>query len=616
VSDCFVIPRTIKDINMKNEENQRLRRVNQCFLGFTTDPDSNIQLVTNCCGELMGAACALYNRLQDGMLYTLAQWNAPPDYNPVDRPDGHICHDVIKSGGKAVFVVPNLHQTGYAKTDPNVSAYCLKTYIGAPVNSKNRCVGSLCVVYQIDYSPDEEEKKLLQILAVALGVEEERREEALALRSAKDELEIRVAERTADLARVNEQLRIDIAERKRVEESLLEYNDKLHAITDTTSDAIIMMDDDGKISFWNHAAEKIFGFNTAEALGKDLHPFLAPGKYNESYQEGIRHFRRTGTGNVVGKVVEFEAIRKDGLEFPIELSLSAFQIKEKWNAAGILRDITERKQVERKLIQTNEELKIRSEELLQAQEELVRKEKLAVLGRLAGCVGHELRNPLGVINNAVYYLKMVMTDADESVKEYLNIIMHEIGNSQRIINDLLDFARAKAPQIQPVTARKLIHETLGKCVVPENVKPHIDVPDFLPALKVDPLQIGQVLHHLFTNALQAMPEGGSLNIAARPAQSSRFKVRDSKEENIERGVLNVNPGNDFIEISVEDTGVGISPENMGKLFQPLFTTKPRGIGLGLVVCKNLTEAGGGWIAVESRPAGGTTFAVTLPAAEV
>jgi PAS domain S-box-containing protein len=601
---------------MKNEENQRLRRVNQCFLSFTTNQDKNIQLLTNCCGELLGAACALYNRLQDGMLHTLAQWNAPPDYNPVDRPDGHICHDVIKSGGKAVFVVPNLHQTGYAKTDPNVSTYCLKTYIGAPVNCKNRCVGSLCVVYQTDYSPDEEEKKLLQILAVALGVEEERREEALALRSAKEELETRVAERTADLARVNEQLRIDIAERKQAEESLREYNDKLHAITDTASDAIIMMDDDGKISFWNRAAEKIFGFNATEALGKDLHVFLAPEKYNKLYEDGLRQFRRTGTGNAVGKTVELEAARKGGLEFSVELSLSAFQIKGRWNAAGILRDITERKQAESKLIQANAELKIRSEELLQAQEELVRKEKLAVLGRLAGCVGHELRNPLGVINNAVYYLKMVMPDADESVKEYLNIIMHEIDNSQRIISDLLDFARTKPPQIRPVTACELINESLSRCVVPKSIRLHTDVPDSLPALKIDPLQIGQVLHHLITNALQAMPEGGSLNIAAQPVQGSRFKVRDSKEEIIEPGGLNVNPGNDFVEISVEDTGVGISQENMGKLFQPLFTTKPRGIGLGLVVCKNLIEAGGGRISVESRPTGGTTLTVTLPADEV
>jgi len=601
---------------MKNEENQRLKRVNQCFLGFTADPDTNIQHLTNCCGELMGAACALYNRLQDGMLHTLAQWNAPPDYNPVDRPDGHICHDVIRTGGKAVLVVPNLQQTGYVKTDPNVSAYCLETYIGAPVSCKNRCVGSLCVVYQTDYTPDEEEKKLLQILAVALGVEEERREEALALRSANEELEVRVTERTADLARANDQLRIDIEERKKAEEALREYNEKLHAVTDNTSDAIIMMNDDGRITFWNHAAEKMFGYTAAEALGKDLHPFLAQEKYAESYKEGLRHFWTTGTGNAIGKTLELEAAGKDGHEFPIELSLSAFQIKGKWNASAILRDITERKQAETELIQTNAELKKRSEELLQTQEKLVRKEKLAVLGRLAGCVGHELRNPLGVINNAVYYLKLVMTDADESIKEYLNIMMNEVDNSQRIINGLLDFARIKPPQTRLVTTRELVNESLVKCAVPENVRLHTDVPDSLPALKVDPLQIRQALHNLITNALQAMPEGGSLSIVARLVQAPMFTVRDSIEENTEPKIPNGPLGNNFIEISVEDTGTGISPENMKNLFQPLFTTKPRGIGLGLVVCKNLVTANGGRIAVQNRTDGGAVFTVSLPAAEL
>jgi GAF domain-containing protein len=201
---------------MESMGRQRLWKINECFLGFTTDPDKNIQRLTDCCGELMGAACALYNRLQDGMLHTLAHWNAPPDFNPVDRPDGHICHDVIKSGGRQVFVVRDLHLTSYAKTDPNVSAYCLKTYVGAPVSCKHFCVGSLCVVYQKDYSPDEEEQKILQILAAALGVEEERRHEADTLRKTKDDLEA-----------ANLQLRREIEEKWHAEAEVRRMNDEL-----------------------------------------------------------------------------------------------------------------------------------------------------------------------------------------------------------------------------------------------------------------------------------------------------------------------------------------------------------------------------------------------------
>jgi PAS domain S-box-containing protein len=597
---------------MKNEENQRISKINECFLNFTADPDRNIQLLTICCGMLMGADAALYNRMQDCMLHTLAQWNAPPDFNPVDRPDGHICHDVIKNGGKALHVIRNLHQTGYAESDPNVSAYGLKTYIGAPVSCNNRCVGSLCVVYQRDYSPDEEEKRLLQILAAALGVEEERREEIEDLHTAKKELETRVRERTADLARANEQLLIDITERKQVAEALLEKNEKFHAITDTTSDAIVMMDEDGKISFWNPAAERIFGYSAVEALGKDLHTFLTPVRYHELYKEGLTHFKATGEGNAVGKTLEFDAVRKDGGEFPLELSLSAFRIRDKCHAAGILRDITGRKAAEMELVRTNRELEKRTGELLETQEELVRNEKLAAIGRLAGSVGHELRNPLGVMNNAVYFLKTVMTDVDETVKEYLDIIKHEIDCSQRIITDLLDFARTKSPQKMAVMVRDLMEESLAKCLLPENVDVQSDIADKLPLLNVDPLQMGQVFQNLIDNAVQAMPGGGTLRISVKKVRGTRKEEQGTAENNLVPLSSYLVPDADFIEIRVADTGTGISRENMTKLFQPLFSTKARGIGLGLTVCKNLTEANGGRIAVESELGKGTTFTVILP----
>ncbi|HEX9023988.1 MAG TPA: ATP-binding protein [Geobacteraceae bacterium] len=435
---------------MQKEVNQRLKRVNECFLSFTPDPDRNMQLLTECCGELMGATCALYNRLENGMLHALARWHAPDDFNPLDNPDGHICHDVIKTGGQAVFVLQNLDRSGYAKSDPNVSAYCLRTYIGAPVNCRDLCVGSLCVVYQNNYSPDEEEKKLLQILAAAMGVEEERRGELAELRAMRRELEERVAQRT--------------------------------------------------------------------------------------------------------------------------------------------------------------------HELMKAQEELDRSERLAVVGRLAGSVGHELRNPLGVMSNAVYFLKTLLADGNDTIREYLEIIRQEIENSQRIISDLLDFSRNRPPQLRTVMLREMVHESLRKCVIPGNIELHADIPDSLPPVEIDPLQMGQVFQNLVVNAVQAMPKGGSVRISARLVQGSGNEERGTKDNSIEHGTLNVGHDTDLVEISVADTGEGIAEENMRKLFQPLFTTKLRGVGLGLVVCRNLTEANGGRIDVESRPGKGATFTVTLPAA--
>lgn len=247
----------------------------------------------------------------------------------------------------------------------------------------------------------------------------------------------------------------------------------------------------------------------------------------------------------------------------------------------------------RQIRKLNAELMEKITQLKEAQEELVRKEKLAILGQLSGVVGHELRNPLGVMSNAVYFLKMVHAEADETTKEYLGIIGSEIANSQRIISDLLDFARTKTPQTQTVALQELVRQTLGKCAIPENVTVTQDLPESLPNLRIDPNQISQVLVNLLTNAIQAMPTGGAIRVSARTAPCAEG------QENC-------------IAIAVTDTGEGISPENRRKLFQPLFTTKVKGIGLGLVACKNLVEANNGRIDVESRVGEGTTFTLTLP----
>ena len=165
------------------------------------------------------------------------------------------------------------------------------------------------------------------------------------------------------------------------------------------------------------------------------------------------------------------------------------------------REVAERKQAE--------------EALRRTQEELVRKEKLSILGQLSGSVGHELRNPLGVMSNAVYFLRAVHADADEPTKEYLGIIENEIANAQRIITDLLDFARTTPPQEQSATTGDLVRRSLERCAISENVTVTLDVPDDLPRLYVDSMQMGQVMENFITNGVQAMPNSGALKIAAR-----------------------------------------------------------------------------------------------------
>jgi signal transduction histidine kinase len=236
--------------------------------------------------------------------------------------------------------------------------------------------------------------------------------------------------------------------------------------------------------------------------------------------------------------------------------------------------------------------RIAAENILhKTQEELVRKEKLAVLGQVAGSVGHELRNPLGVMSNAVYFLQTVMTDADETTKEYLNIIKEEIAGSERIVSDLLDAVRTQPPRPETVSLPEIIEKTLRKCSVPSAVTLKLDTLATAPSLRVDPLQIHQIFRNLINNGIEAMPNGGTLEISA---------IKNEQEPTV--------------NISVRDSGCGMTPEQLAKLFQPLFTTKARGIGLGLVVVKNLIKANDGRIEVRSVANKGTEFTITLPTA--
>lgn len=239
-----------------------------------------------------------------------------------------------------------------------------------------------------------------------------------------------------------------------------------------------------------------------------------------------------------------------------------------------------------------EALDKRTNELVETRDELVRNEKMAMLGLIAANMGNELRNPLGVMNNAVFYLKNVVPETDETVREYLDIIKSEIDNSQKIIADLVDFARDKKPVCKRIEAYDLVAQAINSCVIPKNVTVQHEIAENLPPLMVDPGQIEQVLSNLLSNALEAMPDGGFLRISA----------------------LDVEPDENFLKICIADTGEGILPENMDKLFSPLFSTRSRGIGLGLALCAKLVETNGGRIEVESRIGEGTAFTVILPVA--
>ena len=379
---------------------------------------------------------------------------------------------------------------------------------------------------------------------------------------------------------------IDITERKRTEDALRESEKRFATIFRANPAAIAMTRlEDGHLVDVNAAWQRLTGYMHTEVVGHnplELHLWANP----EQRERLVEMVEERGRANG-----EIQLRCKSGEICDLLMSAELIELNGRRYLLTMAQDITDRKQAEKKIRELNTELEERVEartgELREVQEKLIRQEKLAVLGQLAGGVGHELRNPLAVINNALYYLNLVGASDGEKLKEYLGIIQAETHNAEKIINDLLDFSRIKSVDVEPVSASELVERVLERYPAPKTVQVTPDIPQDLPMLYADRRQMEQVLGNLVINACQAMSTGGELTITARQEQG-------------------------MIAIAVKDTGVGISPENMKRLFEPLFTTKAKGIGLGLAVSQKLAEANGGRIEVESEPGVGSTFTLVLP----
>lgn len=202
-----------RDITEKKISHEQLSRINECFLSFVADPQENIQRLTALFGEIMGASCALYNRIEQGMLCTRGQWHTPPGFNPVDKPEGHICYDLIKYDIDSPLIVRNLQQTLYMNTDPNVAQYGLQTYVGQKVKCGGVPIGALCAVYKDDFSPSENEIKVIGIIASALCIQEEQHRAEEELKTREKELFIK----SRSLEEVNTALKVLL--RRREEDS-------------------------------------------------------------------------------------------------------------------------------------------------------------------------------------------------------------------------------------------------------------------------------------------------------------------------------------------------------------------------------------------------------------
>ncbi len=220
--------------------------------------------------------------------------------------------------------------------------------------------------------------------------------------------------------------------------------------------------------------------------------------------------------------------------------------------------------------------------------ELVKKEKMATIGELAGSIAHELRNPLGDIKNSIYFLSQSLhNNPDERIEEILKIIKRQIDISNQIISGLLDFSRSPEYTFSRAKIDQVINETLLKAIIPGNIEISSNLDENLPPIEIDCKSIEGVFLNLINNAIQSMPQGGQLTITTR------------RQDN-------------FLEIEFADTGQGIPEENLKKIFDPLFSTKAKGTGLGLAISKKFVEKHNGYIQVKSAVNRGTVFVVGLP----
>jgi PAS domain S-box-containing protein len=391
----------------------------------------------------------------------------------------------------------------------------------------------------------------------------------------------------------------DITKRLRMEQELREGESRLRAITDSAQDAIVLMDAEGRISFWNPAAERIFGYTRDEVLGRELHQVLAPPRYLKAFKAGFERFRMTGQGQAVNTTLELKALRKSGEEVPVELSLSALRLESHWHAVGIVRDVTERDRAKEELIETNRQL---MEATSRANEMAVQAQQAsAAKSDFLANMSHEIRTPMnGVIGMTGLLLD---TELSEEQRRYAETVRTSAESLLGLVNDILDFSKIEAGkmtlEVLDFDLEELVEdlvETLALRAQEKGLELLYSVAPEVPTLlRGDPGRLRQILMNLMSNAIKFTP-GGEV----------AFRVTLEAET----------AGSVLLRFAVRDTGIGIPPDKLGLLFEKFTqadtstTRKYGGTGLGLAICKQLAELMGGEVGVVSEVGKGSEFSAT------
>jgi PAS domain S-box-containing protein len=354
------------------------------------------------------------------------------------------------------------------------------------------------------------------------------------------------------------------------------------AVLDSASEGILLIDATGRITLVNPAAERMFGYDPTELLGQSLE-ILLPERVRDAHLEHRARYFAGPRVRPMGSGLDLAGRRKDGTEFPVEISLSYVRTPEAMSAMALITDITERKRAEA--------------ELRRQRETVYQTEKLAALGTLSAGIAHEMNNPLGIITSRI---EIMLLDAEENglpaqMLEDLQVLHRATQRVARIATNLRSFGRQTPREHAPVYLNAVVQETLLLMQKPLEVDgislvTSLD-PGLVPILG-DASTLQQVLLNLVTNAREAMESGGEIRI--------------------ETGRLAERP--DWVRVVIADTGPGISPEELSKVFDPFFTTKKTGTGLGLSVSYGIVQDHHGTVDVQSVPGRGTTFILAFPAA--
>lgn len=371
----------------------------------------------------------------------------------------------------------------------------------------------------------------------------------------------------------------DLSQLQRADQELQRREALLQSILDTVPDALVVIDERGIVQSFGVAAARLFGFSPDEVVGRNV-SMLMPSPYREAHDSYLERYLATGERRIIGIGRIVVGQRKDGSTFPMELAVGEVILGKSRLFTGFVRDLTQRRERERRLSEL--------------QSELVHLSRLSELGQMASALAHEVNQPLTAISNYLSGVRRLLASGKQvAAEQALARIAEQAERARQIIQRLRALVRRDTTEQRVESLPKVIEEASALALVGigPGLRLDIRIADDAAEAVIDRIQIQQVLLNLMRNAAEAM------------AGSARREL----------SVTTACVG-DMVEISVTDTGPGLPETVRERLFQPFVTTKPAGMGVGLSVCRTIVEAHGGKVRAEEVPGGGTVFRFTVPRA--